>query len=116
MKRTDLIPGALGMETSISYNQMKGLFEELQWQMAQTDLITELHSQSNDHFTQRDWRGAPTATEVGGGRQSSARFEENGLTTLRGKLKDIFLARGSEEATAVRVVFDNGDTVLIESL
>lgn len=101
------------METSIYDDRIKELFEELQWQMAQTDL-TEPHSQSNNDFIAERW--ATTGIEVGGVLQSAERSEENGLSTLRDKLKEIQLARGIEQMTAVRVVFDNGDTVLIESL
>jgi Domain of unknown function (DUF4160) len=37
------------------------------------------------------------------------------MTALREKLNEMLTALGIEEATAIRVMFENGDTVLVES-
>ena len=89
---------------------VQALFEELQWQMAQTDLPAEPSPGSNRDFNERVGECAHTKTEVGETRQSPQCSEQNTLNTLRRQTQGEFFALGIEQATAVRVVFDNGDT------
>ena len=94
---------------------MLAALEELQWQMARRDEITGLPPSPDSDFIEKAGRGAPRRNEGGGIRISSEHCEANKMSTLRDKLNGFLVEAGIEKARAIRVVFDNGDTVLVVS-
>ena len=94
---------------------VQAALEELQWQMAQRDEITGLPPPSDRDVVEKAGGGSATKNKRGGIRLSSECSEANKMSTLRAKLNEFQTAQGIEEMSAIRVVFKNGETVLIES-
>lgn len=92
-----------------------GVLEELQWQMALRDEITEAPAPSDSDSTEKVVIGDPIQTKVAENQQSSECSQENNMSTLKEKLAEMQSASGIEQVTAFEVMFENGDTVLIKS-
>jgi predicted RNA binding protein YcfA (HicA-like mRNA interferase family)/predicted RNase H-like HicB family nuclease len=92
-----------------------GVLEELQWQMARRDEITEARAPSDSDSTEKAAIGDPIQTKVAEIQQSSEHSQENKMSTLKEKLAEMQTASCIEQVTAFEVMFENGDTVLIES-
>lgn len=83
--------------------------------MALTDLITEMDQPSNRDLIEDGGSWAPINTKSRRIRQSPELSEKSKISTVRDKLYEILATKGIEEANAIRVLFENGDTVLVVS-
>lgn len=92
---------------------VQAVLEELQWQMARRDEITEVRPRSDSGSIEKGVIGEHIKNKVAW--QSSERSEENEMSTLRDKLYGKLATIGIEEVSAIRVVFENGDTVFVSS-
>lgn len=92
---------------------VQAVLEELQWQLARRDEVTELRLRSDSGSIEEGVIWEPTKNKVA--RQSSERSQEKELSTLRDKLAGYQATMGIEELSAIRVVFENGDAVLVSS-
>ena len=95
--------------------RIRTALEELQWQMALRDEITEQRPASYNSSLGK--RVMPSRIQTNGEphQQSAECSQETRMSTLRDKLSEMLLACGIEEASAIRVAFDNGETVLVSS-
>ncbi|SRR6266496_229918 len=110
---TDAPRAATDVEYQSGGALVQDVLEELQWQMAQRDEISELRPPPDSASIETGVIGNPPKNEAV--RQLSERSKENKMSTVRDKLYGMLAARGIQEVSAIRVVFENGDTVLVSS-
>jgi hypothetical protein len=94
--------------------RIRAALEELQWQMALRDEITEQRPASDKSSNGKRVVQSRIQNNIEP-RESAERSQRTRTSTLRHNLSEMLTACGIEEVSAVRVVFGNGDTVLVSS-
>jgi hypothetical protein len=94
---------------------IRAALEELQWQMALRDEITEQRPACDNSFVGKRVMQNSIHNNIEPHRQSADRSQKTKMSSLRDKLSEMLLACGIQEVSAIRVVFENGDTALVRS-